>query len=135
VIHLDTSAAIALLNNRQPQVRACFDAALVATRLAMSVVVYNELMFAAANSAHPQGNEDKVAIFIAAGRIALLAFAMDDAREAADIRAHLKRQGTTIGAYDVLIAVQARRSGATVVTANTSEFERVPGLAVVNWAG
>ena len=136
MIHLDTNVAIALLNSRQPQVRARFDAALAAaTPLAMSVVVYHELMFGAANSAQRQANEDKVAIFIAAGAIALLTFAEDDAREAADIRAHLKRQGAPIGPYDVLIAAQARRSGATLVTANTSEFERVPGLAVVNWAG
>ena len=136
MIHLDTTIAIALLNNRQPQVRSRFDAALAAaSSLAMSVVVYHELMVGAANSAHRQANEDKVAIFIAAGTIALSAFAEEDAREAADIRAHLKRQGTPIGPYDLLIAAQARRSGATLVTANTSEFERVPGLAVVNWAG
>ena len=136
MIHLDTTIAIALLNNRQPQVRARFDAALAAAvPLAMSVIVYHELMFGAANSAHRQANEDKVAIFIAAGALGLLALAEDDAREAADIRAHLKRQGTPIGPYDVLIAAQARRSGATLVTANTSEFERVPGLVVVNWAG
>jgi len=140
MIHLDTNVAIALLNNRQPKVRASFDAALAAAApLAMSVVVYHELMFGAANSAHQQANEDKAAIFIAVGGIALLAFTEDDAREAAAIRAHLKRQGklqgTPIGPYDVMIAAQARRSGATLVTANTSEFERVPGLAVVNWAG
>jgi tRNA(fMet)-specific endonuclease VapC len=136
VIHLDTNVAIALLNKRQKQVRARFDAALAAAApLAMSVVVYHELMFGAANSAHRQANEDKVAIFIAAGTIALSAFAEDDAREAADIRAQLKRLGTPIGPYDVLIAAQARRSGATLVTANTSEFERVPGLVVVDWAG
>lgn len=135
MIHLDTNVAIALLNNRQPRVRARFDAALAAAPLAMSVVVYHELMFGAANSAHRQANEGKVAIFIAAGTIALLALVEGDAREAADIRAHLKRQGTPIGPYDVLIAAQARRSGATLVTANTSEFERVPGLVVVNWAG
>ena len=135
MIHLDTNVAIALLNNRQPQVRARFDAALAAAAsLAMSVLVYHELMFGAANSAHRQANEDKVAIFIAAGTIALSAFAEADARESADIRAHLKRLGTPIGPYDVLIAAQARRSGATLVTANMSEFERVPGLAVVDWA-
>lgn len=136
MIHLDTTIAIALLNNRQPRLRARFDAALAAaTSPAMSVVVYHELMYGAANSAQRQANEDKVAIFIAAGGVTLLAFAEDDAREAADIRAHLKRQGTPIGPYDVLIAAQARRSGATLVTVNTSEFERVPGLVVVNWVG
>jgi tRNA(fMet)-specific endonuclease VapC len=34
----------------------------------------------------------------------------------------------------VLIAAQARRAGAPLVTANSREFERVPGLVVVDWA-
>jgi tRNA(fMet)-specific endonuclease VapC len=34
----------------------------------------------------------------------------------------------------VLIAAQARRRGATLVTSNMREFERVPGLLVVDWA-
>ena len=34
---------------------------------------------------------------------------------------------------NVLIAAQARRRGLTLVTANVGEFERVPGLIVVNW--
>jgi tRNA(fMet)-specific endonuclease VapC len=34
----------------------------------------------------------------------------------------------------VLIAAQARRAGTTLVTANTREFSRVPGLIVVDWA-
>ena len=37
-------------------------------------------------------------------------------------------------AHDVLIAAQARRHGATLVTANQREFARVPGLDVVDWA-
>jgi predicted nucleic acid-binding protein len=32
------------------------------------------------------------------------------------------------------IAAQARRRGAALITLNTREFERVPGLLVVNWA-
>jgi tRNA(fMet)-specific endonuclease VapC len=34
----------------------------------------------------------------------------------------------------LLIAAQARRRGATLVTANGCEFERVPGLMVIDWA-
>jgi tRNA(fMet)-specific endonuclease VapC len=134
MIHLDTNVAIALLNDRQPHVRARFDAAQATTALGMSVIVYHELMYGAANSARRQANEDKVAVFVAGGHLTILAFSEDDAREAADIRAHLKRQGEPIGPYDVLIAAQARRSGATLITANTGEFERVPGLSVIDWA-
>jgi len=47
---------------------------------------------------------------------------------------HLERVGRPIGAYDVPIAAQARRRGAALVTLNMREFERVPGLLVVDWA-
>jgi tRNA(fMet)-specific endonuclease VapC len=135
LIHLDTNVAIALLNDRQPQVRARFEAALAAgTPLALSIIVYHELMYGAAASERRKANEDKIAIFIASGRLSLLPFEAEDAHEAADIRAHLKRAGAPIGAYDVLIAAQARRAGTTLVTANTREFARVPGLIVVDWA-
>lgn len=134
MIHLDTNVAIALLNNRQPQIRSRFDSARTAALICMSVIVYHELMYGAANSERKQANQDKIAIFLAAGNLALLAFTEEDAREAAGIRAHLKRQGTPIGPYDLLIAAQARRAGSTLVTANTYEFERVPGLIVTDWA-
>lgn len=134
MIHLDTNVAIALLNNRQPQIRARFDAARAASALGMSVIVYHELMYGAANSARKQENQEKVTVFVAAGNVVLLALAEEDAREAADIRAHLKRQGQPIGPYDVLIAAQARRTGSTLVTANTDEFRRVPGLVIADWS-
>jgi hypothetical protein len=35
--------------------------------------------------------------------------------------------------YGALIAAQARRRGATLVTANGREFARVPGLMVTDW--
>lgn len=134
MIHLDTNVAIALLNNRQPQIRARFDAARATSALGMSVIVYHELMYGAANSARKQENQEKVTVFVAAGSVILLALAEEDAREAADIRAHLKRQGQPIGPYDVLIAAQARRTGSTLVTANTDEFRRVPGLVIADWS-
>ena len=98
------------------------------------MIVYHELMYGAAASARRKENEEKIVIFIAAGRIALLAFEEPDARAAADIRAHLRKLGTPIGPYDALIAAQARRAGATLVTANGREPQRVPGLTVVDWA-
>lgn len=136
MIHLDTNIAIALLNDRPPQVRAKFEAARAAgTPFAMSMIVYYELMYGAAASRRRKANEDKIAVFIASGGIALLPFEAADAAEAADIRSELKRVARPIGPYDILIAAQARRARTTLVTANAREFERVPGLVVVNWAG
>lgn len=53
----------------------------------------------------------------------------------AEIRHALESAGTPIGAHDLLIAAHARSIGLAVVTRNLREFERVPGLAVVDWGG
>lgn len=133
-IHLDTNIAIALLYGRPHQVRAHFDAARDAgVSIGLSSIVFQELMHGAAASGRQRDNEEKIAVFIASGRIALIDFNKADATEAADIRAYLKRQGAPIGPYDVLIAAQARRAATALVTANTREFSRVPGLQVLDW--
>jgi tRNA(fMet)-specific endonuclease VapC len=49
------------------------------------------------------------------------------------LRAELERRGTPIGANDMLIAAHALAIGATLVTDNVREFERVDGLEIVNW--
>jgi tRNA(fMet)-specific endonuclease VapC len=100
--------------------------------LAVSTLVLFELYFGAAKSAHPERNARRVAEF-ASSSIQVLHFDPDDAAEAGDIRAHLKRAGTPIGPYDILIAAQARRRDALLVTANTREFARVPRLRIADW--
>jgi tRNA(fMet)-specific endonuclease VapC len=45
-----------------------------------------------------------------------------------ELRAHLARQGMPIGPYDLQIAAIALAADLTLVTNNTSEFQRVPGL-------
>ena len=50
------------------------------------------------------------------------------------MRAWLASQGTPIGPYDTLIAAHAHALGVTLVSNNTREFARVPGLKVENWA-
>lgn len=54
-------------------------------------------------------------------------------RQYAAIQIHLEKAGTPIGPNDLLIAAHALTLGLTLVTANTREFERVPGLNVENW--
>jgi tRNA(fMet)-specific endonuclease VapC len=62
-----------------------------------------------------------------------LDFQPADAEAAASLRASLRKQGRTIGAYDVLIAGMALSRGLIVVTSNTGEFERITGLQHENW--
>lgn len=49
------------------------------------------------------------------------------------IRAALEKTGKTIGPLDLLIAANALALDATLVTHNTREFQRVPGLTVEDW--
>ena len=49
------------------------------------------------------------------------------------IRLELESTGKRIGSNDLLIAAHAISIGATIVTANTKEFNRVRGLKVENW--
>ncbi len=134
MIHLDSNVAIALLNARPLIVRTKFDVARAEGQsLFMSSIVLHELMYGAAASQRREDNERKITALVASG-IELLAFDDEDAGHAGDIRAHLKRMGMPIGPYDVLIAAQARRRNALLVTASSREFERVPGLLTTDWA-
>ena len=63
----------------------------------------------------------------------VLDFDREDARESGRIRALLAAAGTPIGPYDILIAGQALARNLTLVTHNTREFGRVPGLPVEDW--
>jgi tRNA(fMet)-specific endonuclease VapC len=135
VIHLDTNVAIAILNGRPEKVRSRFDLARSSkTPIFMSTVVFHELMYGAANSQRRNQNEEKITLFISSGDIQLLSFGPEDAVIAGSIRAKLRHDGQPIGPYDLLIAAQALNAGATLITANIGEFNRVPGLTVVDWA-
>lgn len=65
--------------------------------------------------------------------VSTLDFGVAEAEASASLRAALRKQGCPIGAYDVLIAGTALARGLIVVTANTSEFERISGIRVENW--
>ena len=82
------------------------------------MIVYHELMYGAAHSRRREANEAAIALFLTTRGLDLLPFLEEDAREAADIRAQQRRESTPIGPYDILIAAQARRAGAPLVTAN-----------------
>jgi len=131
---LDTNACIALINGRPKAVRRRFQRAIAkeATILVSSVVVF-ELWYGVAKSERKEANTQRLEVFLA-GPLEWTLFDQEDAREAGLVRANLEIAGKPIGAYDVLIAGQARRRGATLVTSNVGEFERVGGLKWEDWA-
>jgi tRNA(fMet)-specific endonuclease VapC len=134
MICLDTNIAIYVINRRVPAVRHRLAEQLrLGTEIGLPAIALFELRYGHARSNRRAEADRLLAEFLAPG-IAVLPFEAEDAIHAGDIRAHLESKGTPIGHYDYLIAAQARRRGAALVTLNQKEFERVPGLIVVNWA-
>ena len=66
-------------------------------------------------------------------RYAVLDFDRAASQQAGEIRALFHTRGTPIGPYDIQIAGIALSKSLTIVTRNTREFVRVPGLQVENW--
>jgi tRNA(fMet)-specific endonuclease VapC len=130
---LDTNVIIGVMTRRAPRLDDRLRAELLhGSRLFVPAPVLVELRYGAAKSAAPERNHARLDDFLSAVP-EVAAFDTDDAAEAGDIRAYLERRGKPIGPYDVLIAAQARRRGAVLVTLNRREFERVPGLMVTDW--
>jgi tRNA(fMet)-specific endonuclease VapC len=130
---LDTNAVIALLKNEPAIFRKRLRRAVSkGAAIAISSIVLYELWYGVARSARRRENAERLRTFLSGG-IEVTGFDEDDARTAGDLRATLEAAGTPIGPYDLLIAAQAFRTGATLVTANVAEFARVPGLQSQDW--
>ena len=130
---LDTNAVIALLKDQPPNVRNRLRRLVrPGVSIAVSTIVLYELWYGVARSQRRRENAERLRVFLS-GNIDVARFDEDDAVTAGDLRAALEAAGTPIGPYDLLVAAQALRSGATLVTANVSEFARVRGLDWQDW--
>lgn len=126
----DTNACIRYLN--QPNSAVARKMKVTAPQdIALCSVVKMELWYGAYRSARQADNLALLRVFFAAFR----SLPFDDA--AADIcgrvRAALATAGTPIGPYDLQITAIALANGLTLVTHNTREFSRVPGLLLEDW--
>ena len=131
--HLDTNVVIAVLRNKPAIVRERFrgvvsDGGLI---IVSSVVLF-ELWYGVMCSGRQQENTERIRVFLS-GVTSVLPFEQGDASIAGNLRSTLEIVGTPIGPYDLLIAAQALRAGATLVTANVAEFARVDGLLWQDW--
>ena len=130
---LDTNACIALINGTETIVRRRFHRAAKSGVMLLSSIVAFELWYGVGKSQRKESNSRRLEAFFA-GPLEWAQFDEEDAREAGSVRAQLESSGKPIGAYDVLLAGQARRRGATLVTSNAKEFGRVRGLKWEDWA-
>lgn len=126
---LDTNIVIFALRRGAPELRDRL--ARESARLATSTITAMELEYGAAKSSDAARNRAATSRMLAL--VEILPFDRRAAEHAGEIRADLARQGTPIGGYDVLIAGAARSAGLILVTNNTREFERVPGLQLEDW--
>jgi tRNA(fMet)-specific endonuclease VapC len=126
---LDTNTCIAAMRHHAAVLQRL--ASVGPADCAISSITTYELYTGIEKCADPAKESAKVNLFLAT--VSELVFYGPAAREAGRIRALLESQGRMIGAYDVLLAGHARSIGLTIVTANVSEFSRVPGLSWENW--
>jgi tRNA(fMet)-specific endonuclease VapC len=131
---LDTNACIALINGTEINVRRRFKRAMARESvILLSSIVAFELWYGVAKGQRKDSNTQRLETFLG-GPLEWALFDEDDAHAAGTVRAELETVGRPVGAYDVLLAGQARRRGATLVTSNTKEFARVRGLKWEDWA-
>ena len=127
---VDTDVCVELLRRRHPALAARF-ARIPAGDAALSVVTVLELTYGALKSAKPEQNLAAVRALASGLPVLPLEAAVADAY--GRVRLELEKTGARIGANDLLIASQALHEGITLVTNNTREYSRVPGLRIENW--
>ena len=126
---LDTNTCIAVMRNHVKVVQRL--SAVSPGDCAISTITSYELHTGVEKCSQPDRERAKVDLLLKT--VQQLEFAAGAAQEAARIRAALESEGQTIGPYDLLLAGHARSLALILVSANTREFNRVPGLIVENW--
>jgi tRNA(fMet)-specific endonuclease VapC len=127
---LDTNICSYILKSRPLSVKARFDQ-VRSSSLAISTVVLAELYYGAAR--HPKGNAIRKEIGDFISRLDVIPWDEKAADHYGIVRAALEKNGTPIGAMDMMIAAHARSQRATLVSNDTRHFEKVPGLIIANW--
>ncbi|HVK16067.1 MAG TPA: type II toxin-antitoxin system VapC family toxin [Fimbriiglobus sp.] len=128
---LDTNTCIQILRTKgNPHVKTRIGSHPL-TDLALCSVVVGELYYGARRASNPTSEIAKVDLFVAR----FTSFPFDDAaaRVFADVRADLDARGLGIGPLDTMIAAIASAHGLILVTHNTKDFSRIPGLALEDW--
>jgi tRNA(fMet)-specific endonuclease VapC len=126
---LDTNICIYVMRNQPLSARERFDR--LRERLCMSSVSLGELCFGVEKSARRQENGARLASL--RQLLPALPFNDEAAEHYGQMRAALEAAGRPAGLHDLQIGAHARSLGLTIVTNNTREFERMPGLKVENW--
>lgn len=127
---LDTNMCIAIMKGR-PSVRSKI-ISMSPHQISISGIVLAELNYGLWKSVQRKRNQKALIDFC------YLCNVLDWPAQASDtygqIRSSLEKEGRAIGANDLLIATHAKYMQSILITNNTREFERVPGLQVEDWS-
>ena len=127
---LDTNTCIYIAKGQPLAVRQHFERHPLQA-LAMSTITVGELRFGGEKSQFREralATLDQLVQMIRPSALPIAA-----AEHYGHVRASLQRQGLPIGNNDLWLAAHALAEDWTLVTNNTREFDRVPGLRVENW--
>ena len=127
---LDSNTCIQFLNGRSIHV----ERRLMGTKpssIKLCSIVKAELLYGASRSHHASAVLARLETFFAPYES--IPFYDAAAVEYGRIRGHLAGAGTPIGPNDLMIAAIVQCRQFTLVTHNTREFSRVPGLLIEDW--
>lgn len=128
---LDTNICIYAMKNSYPSLsKKLFQ--IPPSEIYVSSITVGELEYGCSKSKWGDRSRSVMNLFLAAYTI--LPFDHSDAIVFGRLRAELAAAGSLIGPYDMQIAAQGVARGLTVVTHNTKEFARVPGIQLEDWA-
>jgi tRNA(fMet)-specific endonuclease VapC len=126
---LDTNACITWIRGGNPDFQSrAISRPQAAGGAVLCFVVRAEALFGAFRSQRQAQNLERTNALLAG--IQSLPFDDEAAYRHALIRAELTLKGQLISPNDLLIAATALAHGAILVTHNTAEFSRVPGLSI-----
>jgi tRNA(fMet)-specific endonuclease VapC len=129
---LDTNILIYLIKRRPPEIAERVGELPRNDRLCMSFVTYTELLKGAERSSRKPDMLLRLDNLVRQIPVSYPSNARI-CRHYAEQFTRLQKAGTPIGADDLWIACHALAEGATIVTHNLREFERIEGLPVQSW--
>ncbi|MGI5089493.1 type II toxin-antitoxin system VapC family toxin [Treponema vincentii] len=128
---LDTNICIFLIKNKNQHLKKkIFNCK--KEELFLSSITIAELEYGVSKSQFREKNRRALLNFCS-DFTNIIDFTTEDTEIYGMIRAYLENKGIPIGPFDTQIAAQSLARNLTVVTNNTREFSRIPGLRVEDW--
>lgn len=130
---LDANAISHIMRNTEGAVASRYRQRLLAPapcQMVTSILVQCELPFGLARKPNPRL---QAAYDIQMRQLPVLPLDTDVAEHYAGLRTVLERDGTPMGANELLIAAHALSLGLTLVTNNERDFADISGLKIENW--